>query len=64
MSAIFDNPKNYGRIVRDKNNKFVAIVEEKDATPEQKAVKEVNAGVYCINWKTVSSAFASKTSLK
>ena len=59
MSAIFDNPKNYGRIVRDKNNKFVAIVEEKDATPEQKAVKEVNAGIYCINWKTVSAAFSS-----
>ncbi|MBE7704992.1 MAG: bifunctional N-acetylglucosamine-1-phosphate uridyltransferase/glucosamine-1-phosphate acetyltransferase [Cyanobacteria bacterium SIG29] len=57
MSAIFDNPKNYGRIVRDKNNKFVAIVEEKDATSEQKAVKEVNAGIYCINWKTVSESF-------
>lgn len=59
MSAIFDNPKNYGRIIRDKNNKFVAIVEEKDATPEQKEVKEVNAGIYCINWKTVSESFAN-----
>ncbi len=59
MSAIFDNPKNYGRIVRDKNNKFIAIVEEKDASPEQKTVKEVNAGIYCINWKTVSKAFQS-----
>ena len=59
MSAIFENPKNYGRIVRDKNNKFTAIVEEKDATPEQKAVKEVNAGIYCINWKTISPAFCS-----
>ncbi len=57
MSAIFENPKNYGRIIRDKNKKFVAIVEEKDATPEQKAVKEINAGIYCINWKTVSEAF-------
>lgn len=59
MSAIFDNPKNYGRIIRDKGNKFVAIVEEKDATPEQKEVKEVNAGIYCINWKTVSESFAN-----
>lgn len=59
MSAIFENPKNYGRIVRDKNKKIIAIVEEKDATPEQKAVKEINAGVYCINWKTVSNAFGS-----
>ena len=59
MSAIFDNPKNYGRIVRDNNGKFIAIIEEKDATVEQKAVKEINAGIYCINWKTVSPAFSS-----
>ena len=59
MSAIFENPKTYGRIIRDKNNKFMAIVEEKDALPEQKAVKEINVGIYCINWKTVSDAFAS-----
>ena len=57
MSAMFENPKGFGRIIRDKGNKFVAIIEEKDATPEQKAVKEVNAGIYCINWKTVSDAF-------
>ena len=59
MSAIFENPKNYGRIIRDKNNKFIAIIEEKDVTPEQKAVKEINAGIYCINWKTVSDAFSN-----
>ena len=59
MSAIFENPKTYGRIIRDKNNKFMAIIEEKDALPEQKAVKEINVGIYCINWKTVSDAFAS-----
>ncbi len=59
MSAIFENPKNYGRIIRDKNNKFIAIVEEKDANPKQKEVKEVNAGIYCINWSTVSGAFNS-----
>lgn len=57
MSAIFANPKNYGRIIRDKNKKFVAIVEEKDATPEQKAVKEINAGIYCITWNKISKAF-------
>ena len=57
MSAIFENPKGFGRIVRDKNKKFIAIVEEKDATPEEKAVKEINAGIYCINWKKISSAF-------
>ena len=59
MSAIFNNPKNYGRIIRNNNGKFIAIVEEKDATEEQRAVKEINAGIYCINWKTVSPAFNS-----
>lgn len=57
MSAIFDNPKGFGRIIRDRNKKFTEIIEEKDATYEQKTVKEINAGVYCINWKTVSPAF-------
>lgn len=59
MSAIFENPKNYGRIIRDKNKKFVAIIEEKDATPEQKAVKEINAGIYCITWNKISEAFGN-----
>lgn len=59
MSAIFDDPKGLGRIIRDKNNKLLGIVEEKDTTPEQKEVKEINAGAYCINWKTVSPALAN-----
>lgn len=59
MSAIFDNPFGLGRIIRDENNKFMAIVEEKDTTPEQKTVKEINSGVYCLNWKTISAAFAN-----
>lgn len=57
MSAIFDNPFGLGRIARDKNGKFIAIVEEKDTTEEQKAIKEINAGVYCLNWRTVAPAF-------
>lgn len=57
MSAVFDNPKGFGRIIRDKNKRFTAIVEEKDAQPQEKAVKEINAGIYCLNWNTVSNAF-------
>ncbi len=59
MSAIFDEPANYGRIIRDSNGEILAIVEEKDASPGQKAVKEVNTGVYLLNWKDVSPAFLS-----
>ncbi len=57
MSTIFDNPTNYGRIIREEDNSLKCIVEEKDATPEQKAVKEVNAGIYCLDWKKVKDAF-------
>ena len=58
MSAIFDNPTNYGRIIRSSEGKVSAIIEEKDATSEQKNVKEVNAGIYCLNWKKVMPAFS------
>ncbi len=62
MSTIFENPTNYGRIIRENDNTLKCIVEEKDATPEQKAVKEVNAGIYCIDWKKVQPAFSQLTS--
>lgn len=62
MSAIFDNPTNYGRIIRNQDGSLNSIVEEKDATPEQKAVKEINAGIYCINWAKIKPAFNELTS--
>lgn len=58
MSTIFENPTNYGRIIREKDNSLKCIVEEKDATTEQKAVKEVNAGIYCLNWEKIKLAFS------
>ncbi len=57
MSAIFEDPTNYGRIIRDENGNLKAIIEEKDASPAQKKIKEVNTGVYLINWDEVSEAF-------
>ncbi len=58
MSTIFDDPTNYGRIIREEDNSLKCIVEEKDATEEQKAVKEVNAGIYCFDWKKFRAAFS------
>ena len=58
MSAIFENPTNYGRIVRNTQGKVDAIVEEKDATLEQKAINEINAGIYCLDWKKIKPAFS------
>ena len=58
MSAEFENPTNYGRIIRNSDGSLNSIVEEKDATPEQKAVKEINAGIYCLNWAKIKPAFS------
>lgn len=58
MSAIFENPTGYGRIIKNELGNVEAIVEEKDTTLEQKAVKEINAGVYVLNWEKISPAFS------
>lgn len=57
MSAIFENPTNYGRIVRN-GESLAAIVEEKDASPAQKKIREVNAGIYLLNWPKIKAAFS------
>jgi bifunctional UDP-N-acetylglucosamine pyrophosphorylase/glucosamine-1-phosphate N-acetyltransferase len=46
-----ENPTGYGRIIRNNNNDVVGIVEEKNATEEQKKIKEINLGCYLIDKK-------------
>jgi len=46
LTTVMDDPTGYGRILRDADGAIVEIVEEADATPEQRAIKEVNSGVY------------------
>ncbi len=55
LTAIYDNPFGYGRIVKENEN-VVGIVEEKEANEEIKKIKEVNAGVYCCNSKELFNA--------
>ncbi len=50
LSMIQENPAGYGRIVKT-NEKFVRIVEEKDANDEQRKIKEVNSGTYIFKSK-------------
>jgi bifunctional UDP-N-acetylglucosamine pyrophosphorylase/glucosamine-1-phosphate N-acetyltransferase len=57
MSALFNDPTNYGRIVRDEQGNLKAIVEEKDASDAQKKIKEINTGVYLLDWAKVSQSF-------
>lgn len=46
ISANLSNPFGYGRIVRGENNTVIAIVEQRDADDETKAIKEINSGAY------------------
>jgi bifunctional UDP-N-acetylglucosamine pyrophosphorylase/glucosamine-1-phosphate N-acetyltransferase len=46
LTANLDDPRGYGRIARGRNGAFRDIVEEKDATEDQRAITEVNSGVY------------------
>jgi UDP-N-acetylglucosamine diphosphorylase/glucosamine-1-phosphate N-acetyltransferase len=48
-TSVIEDPNGYGRIVRDAAGKFVAIVEQKNATPEQLKVCEVNPSYYCFD---------------
>ncbi len=54
LTAYFDEPYGYGRIVRDSSDNIVAIIEEKDATEEQQSICEVNAGFMVIKSETLN----------
>ena len=49
MSAVLENPTGYGRIVKMDGGLVQRIVEEKDASPPEMAIKEVNTGIYCVD---------------
>jgi UDP-N-acetylglucosamine diphosphorylase/glucosamine-1-phosphate N-acetyltransferase len=47
LSTYADDPAGYGRIIRGSDGQFVRIVEEREASPLEKAIHEINSGVYC-----------------
>ena len=47
LTAMLDDPRGYGRILRARNGAFRSIVEEKDASDAEKQIHEINPGVYC-----------------
>lgn len=49
LTAHMDNPKGYGRVIRDEEGKVLRIVEQKDCSPEEDAVGEINTGTYCFD---------------
>ncbi len=61
LSAIIENPTGYGRIIRDVAGNLTKIVEQKDATAEEAAVKEINGGIYVFNGPLLLDALSKLT---
>ena len=61
LTAIYDDPTGYGRIVRDEGGNIEGIVEEKDTTEEQKKITEINAGIYCFDIEALLKALEKVT---
>ncbi|HKG60723.1 MAG TPA: bifunctional UDP-N-acetylglucosamine diphosphorylase/glucosamine-1-phosphate N-acetyltransferase GlmU [Pyrinomonadaceae bacterium] len=56
LSVRLENPTGYGRIIRDEHSAFRKIVEQRDATEEERQVKEINSGIYCFEAKALFDA--------
>jgi bifunctional UDP-N-acetylglucosamine pyrophosphorylase/glucosamine-1-phosphate N-acetyltransferase len=61
MSANLNDPRGYGRIVRNEQGHVVSIVEQKDCSPDQDAIREINAGTYCFDNRKLFAALAKVT---
>ena len=48
LTACFRDPTGYGRIIRDTSGELERIVEERDATPDERQIHEINSGIYCV----------------
>jgi UDP-N-acetylglucosamine diphosphorylase/glucosamine-1-phosphate N-acetyltransferase len=47
LTTLLEDPFGYGRIVKDKEGNVLGIVEHRDATEEQRKIREINTGIYC-----------------
>lgn len=56
LSVRLENPTHYGRVIRDTNDGFHKIVEERDASDEERHVKEINSGIYCFEARDLFEA--------
>ena len=61
LTAMVPNPTGYGRIIRDEVGHVKEIVEERDATEEQKKISEINSGLYCFDIQELISALEKIT---
>ncbi|RZS65648.1 UDP-N-acetylglucosamine pyrophosphorylase /glucosamine-1-phosphate N-acetyltransferase [Agromyces ramosus] len=61
LSAVYDDPTGYGRVVRDDRGGFDRIVEQKDATDDERAIAEINAGIYAFGAGALRDQLANLT---
>lgn len=62
VTTTLPNSTGYGRVLRTQDGEVIAIVEETDATPQQRAIREVNAGVYAFDIAELRSALSRLSS--
>ena len=60
-TAVLDDPTGYGRIIRDEAGDFVEIIEQADATPQQREIREVFPSYYCIRSDALAFALSKLT---
>lgn len=61
LTTVLEDAGSYGRILRDADGQVVRIVERKDCTPDQVAIREINAGIYVFDAETLRAGLASLT---
>lgn len=58
LSTIIDNPKGYGRIIRDNNGDFIKITEDRDLEDRQRSIDEINVGIYIFKAKDLKESIS------
>ncbi len=61
LTGFVDEPKGYGRILREANGEFAGIREHRDCSAEELLIDEINAGIYCFDAAALRSALATLT---
>jgi bifunctional UDP-N-acetylglucosamine pyrophosphorylase/glucosamine-1-phosphate N-acetyltransferase len=61
LSALYEDPTGYGRVVRDEAGAFDRIVEQKDASHNERAIAEINAGIYAFGASALRDQLANLT---
>lgn len=63
LTTVIPNPHGYGRVVRDEGGTVLRIVEQKDASPSEQAITEINAGIYIVERAALFDALDSVSNL-